>query len=113
MVQVMGYVLCTSSGINLHVSKVAVREDCRRMGVGRALMQARACALMQARACVRPPSCSCKACGMRLVACGWWLLHCIYRWAALHMPAGGAATGHKHEHEHGPARSASSCYARI
>ncbi|PNH02939.1 hypothetical protein TSOC_011055 [Tetrabaena socialis] len=34
-----GYVLCTSTGLNLHVSKIAVREDCRRQGIARALMQ--------------------------------------------------------------------------
>jgi ribosomal protein S18 acetylase RimI-like enzyme len=28
-----------STGTNLHVSKLAVRDDCRRQGLGRMLMQ--------------------------------------------------------------------------
>ncbi|GLC33266.1 hypothetical protein PLESTB_000352900 [Pleodorina starrii] len=35
-----GYVLCTSTGLNVHVSKIAVRADCRRQGIARGLMQA-------------------------------------------------------------------------
>ncbi|GLI64804.1 hypothetical protein VaNZ11_008211, partial [Volvox africanus] len=35
-----GYVLCTSTGLNLHVSKIAVRADCRRQGIAKCLMQA-------------------------------------------------------------------------
>ncbi|GFR48557.1 hypothetical protein Agub_g10457 [Astrephomene gubernaculifera] len=38
--KVCGYVLCTSTGINVHVSKLAVREDCRRQGVAKSLMMA-------------------------------------------------------------------------
>ncbi len=39
--KVCGYVLCTCTGLNLHVSKIAVREDCRRQGIGRNLMLVR------------------------------------------------------------------------
>ncbi|KAG2483179.1 hypothetical protein HYH03_017971 [Edaphochlamys debaryana] len=34
-----GYVLCSSTGLNLHVAKVAVAPGCRRCGIARALMQ--------------------------------------------------------------------------
>ncbi|KAG2438146.1 hypothetical protein HXX76_005755 [Chlamydomonas incerta] len=44
-----GYVLCTSTGLNIHVAKVAVREDCRRQGIARKMMEA----VLQAAATVR------------------------------------------------------------
>ncbi|KAG2450760.1 hypothetical protein HYH02_004597 [Chlamydomonas schloesseri] len=44
-----GYVLCTSTGLNIHVAKVAVREDCRRQGIARKMMEA----ILQAAAGVR------------------------------------------------------------
>ncbi|PNW70107.1 hypothetical protein CHLRE_17g705950v5 [Chlamydomonas reinhardtii] len=44
-----GYVLCTSTGVNIHVAKVAVREDCRRQGMARRMMEA----VLQAAATVR------------------------------------------------------------
>ncbi|GIL76457.1 hypothetical protein Vretimale_5988 [Volvox reticuliferus] len=35
-----GYVLCTSTGLNVHVSKIAVRAEYRRQGIAKRLMQA-------------------------------------------------------------------------
>lgn len=39
LMQLCGYVLCTSTGVNIHVAKVAVREDCRRQGMARRMME--------------------------------------------------------------------------
>jgi len=36
--QVAGYLIARVASINVHLSKIAVREGCRRRGVGRALM---------------------------------------------------------------------------
>ncbi len=38
---VVGYIIFSTNGINAHLSKIAVREDMRRCGVGSALLRVR------------------------------------------------------------------------
>lgn len=37
--QVIGYVFCSNTGMNVHIVKIAVSSDFRRFGIGRALMK--------------------------------------------------------------------------
>ena len=37
--KILGYVVCASTGINMHISKIAVSPTARRLGIGRTLMR--------------------------------------------------------------------------
>lgn len=39
--ELLAFLVGTLTKSNLHIGKIAVREDCRRMGMGRALLQVR------------------------------------------------------------------------
>ena len=36
---VVGYVFFSTNGVNVHISKIAVREDMRRCGIGSSLLR--------------------------------------------------------------------------
>jgi len=37
---VLGYIFVAFTSLNVHIGKIAVRDDCRRLGIGSALIQA-------------------------------------------------------------------------
>lgn len=51
--QVVGYLVCNTNSFTVHISKVAVKPDCRRQGIARSLLQTALCKAVAERRVVQ------------------------------------------------------------